>query len=88
MFVKDPLLFKAFGSEPRLQILGVIERGIKNPGKIGRELTMPRSTVEKHLRILLKAGIVRKVPVLNELDRISVSYELEPLAYKLRKVLE
>lgn len=88
MFVNDPSVFKAFGSEPRLQILGVIEGGIKNPGKIGRELAMPRSTVEKHLRILLKSGIVRKVPVLNELDRISVSYELEPLAFKLRGVLE
>lgn len=88
MFVKDVEVFKAMGSEPRQQILGVIEKGIKNPGQIGVELTMPRSSVEKHLRILLDAGLVSKVPVLNELDRISVSYEINPLAFKLREVVE
>lgn len=84
MFVENVEVFKAMGSEPRVQILGVIEKGEKNPGKIARELGIPRSTVEKHIRVLLNAGLVVKVPVLNELDRISVSYELTDLAFRLR----
>jgi len=85
MFVSNTRIFEAMGSVPRQQILGAIEHGVKNPGKISRELGMPRSTVEKHIRILSEAGLVSKVPVLNEKDRISVSYEINPLAYQLRE---
>ena len=84
MFTGNIDAFKAMGSEPRQLILGVMEHGTKNPGRISRELGMPRSTVEKHIRILLHAKLVRKIPTLNEKDRISVSYEINPLAYQLR----
>ncbi len=85
MFVDDFKVFRAMGSEPRQKILGAIEKGVKNPAKICRELGMPRSTIEKHIRVLLDAGLVKKVPVLNELNRISVSNEIEELAYRLRE---
>ena len=87
MFTEDIDAFKAMGSEPRQQILGAIEYGTKNPGRISRELGMPRSTVEKHIRILLNAKLVNKIPILNEEDRISVSYEINPLAYQLREAV-
>jgi len=88
MFTQKIAVFKAMGSESRQLILGVMEDGITNPGRIGRELGMPRSTVEKHIRILLKANLVSKIPILNEQDRISVSYEINPVAFSLRKVVE
>ena len=87
MFTEGIDAFKAMGSEPRQLILGAIERGVKNPSAIGRLLHMPRSTVEKHIRILLAARIVRKVPVLKERDRLGVNYELNPLALRLRDAL-
>ena len=88
MFTKKIAPFKAMGSESRQLILGVMEKGATNPGKIGRELGMPRSTVEKHIRILLKARLVNKIPILNEQDRISVSYEINPVVFRLREVLD
>ncbi|MBN2335213.1 winged helix-turn-helix transcriptional regulator [Candidatus Bathyarchaeota archaeon] len=88
IFANNIEAFKAMGSESRQLILGAIERGVKNPGRIGRELGMPRSTVEKHLRILLKADLVSKVPVLNEENRISVSYEINQIAIRLREAVK
>lgn len=87
MFASSIEVFKAMGSKPRQLILEVIERGVKNPGHICRELGLPRSTVEKHIRILLDADLVRKVPILNDQDRISVSYEINSLAFKLREAV-
>ena len=87
MFTGNIEAFKAMGSEPRQLILGAMERGIRNPGRISRELGMPRSTVEKHIRILLNARLVRKIPILNEEDRISVSYEINQIAYQLREAV-
>ena len=88
MFTQNIALFKAMGSESRQLILGAMEKGITNPGRIGRELGMPRSTVEKHIRILLKSGLVNKIPILNEKDRISVSYEINPVAFRLREIVD
>ncbi|MFB0543722.1 MAG: ArsR/SmtB family transcription factor [Candidatus Bathyarchaeia archaeon] len=56
---------KALDNETRLQILDSIERSISNPGVIASRLDRPRSTVEKHLRVLRSAGLVEKIPALN-----------------------
>jgi DNA-binding transcriptional ArsR family regulator len=88
MFTKNIEAFKAMGSEPRQQILQAINEGTSNPGKISRKLTMPRSTVEKHLRILLQANLITKLPILNEKQRISVSYTINPLTYQLRDTVD
>ncbi len=88
MFTKNIEAFKALGSEPRQLILQTIHEGTRNPGKISRKLAMPRSTVEKHIRILLKAELITKQPILNEKQRISVSYTINPLAYQLQDIAD
>lgn len=88
MFTDKIDVFKAMGSGSRQKILGVMERGVVHPGRIARELGMPRSTVEKHLRVLMKAGVVEKVPVLDDEGHISVRYALNEVAHRLRDALQ
>jgi DNA-binding transcriptional ArsR family regulator len=75
-YEKTSRLLKAFVDVGRLQILECIQRGISNPGEISRELNRHRSTVEKHLRVLLKAGIVEKVPSLTKSGQLSIRYRI------------
>jgi DNA-binding transcriptional ArsR family regulator len=76
-------LLKALGDKSRLEILECIERGISNPGKIARNLDRHRATVEKHLRVLLRAGIVEKVPSLSSEGHLSVNYRIIGSAARL-----
>jgi DNA-binding transcriptional ArsR family regulator len=80
---KTERLLKALGDKSRLQIVECIQRGVSNPGKIARSLDRHRSTVEKHLRVLLRAGIVEKVPVLTSQGQLSISYRITEKAVKL-----
>jgi DNA-binding transcriptional ArsR family regulator len=80
---KTEKLLKALGNKSRLQIVECIQRGIKNPGKIARSLDRHRSTVEKHLRVLLKAGIVEKVPSLTNQGQLSINYKTTENAARL-----
>lgn len=88
MFTEKTDVFKAMGSETRQMILEVINGGVKRPSHIARKLGKPRSTVEKHLKVLLGAGIVEKIPELNERGQLSVRYEVQPVAYRLRDALK
>lgn|GEM_PF-1543672 len=80
-------VFKALGSESRLQILECIEGGVVNPGEIAEKLERPRSTVEKHLRVLLRAGLVEKVPDLSRKGNLRVIYRVNEVTHRLRKTL-
>ena len=80
---KTERLLKALGDRSRLQIVECIQEGTSNPGKIARSLDRHRSTVEKHLRVLLKAGIVEKVPLLTAQGHLSISYKITANAAKL-----
>lgn len=75
-YEKTERLLKAFADAGRLQILECIEKGVSNPGEISRELNRHRSTVEKHLRVLLKANIVEKVPSLTKGGQLSIRYRI------------
>jgi len=59
-------LLKALADKTRLKILECIQTGVSNPGDMAGKLKRHRSTVEKHLRVLLKAGIIEKVPSLTK----------------------
>jgi DNA-binding transcriptional ArsR family regulator len=76
-------LLKALGDRSRLQILECIQGGTSNPGKMARSLNRHRSTVEKHLRVLLSAGIVEKVPLLTKEGHLSIGYKITERAAKL-----
>jgi DNA-binding transcriptional ArsR family regulator len=80
---KTESLLKALGDKSRFQILECIQGGINNPGKIARNLDRHRATVEKHLRVLLRARIVEKVPSLTTQGRLSVNYKITGSAERL-----
>lgn len=75
-YEKTEMFLKALADKSRLQILDYIRNGIVNPGDISKKLGRHRSTVEKHLRVLLKAGIVKKVPSLARTGQLSVRYRV------------
>jgi DNA-binding transcriptional ArsR family regulator len=81
-------LLKALGNESRLQILECLRQGVGNPGKISKSLDRHRSTVEKHLHILLKAGIVEKIPSLTSEGHLSINYKITIHAVKLLEALK
>jgi DNA-binding transcriptional ArsR family regulator len=80
---KTERLLKALGNKSRLQIVECIQKGTANPGKIARSLDRHRATVEKHLRVLLRAGIVEKVPSLTNQGQLSINYKITENASKL-----
>jgi DNA-binding transcriptional ArsR family regulator len=80
---KTERLLKALGDKSRLQIVECIQEGTNNPGKIARRLDRHRSTVEKHLRVLLTAGIVEKIPILTSQGQLSISYKITGNAARL-----
>lgn len=82
-FDKNEKLLKALADKSRLQILGCIQKGIANPGDIARKLNKHRSTVEKHLRVLLKASVVEKVPSLTKGGQLSIRYKIRDSAVEL-----
>jgi len=91
-YEKTERLLKALADKSRLQILDCIQQGVSNPGEISKKLDRHRSTVEKHLRVLLKAGIVEKVPSLTEGGQLAVRYKIrdnaEEVLVRIQEVCE
>ncbi|MCJ7422798.1 helix-turn-helix domain-containing protein [Candidatus Bathyarchaeota archaeon] len=81
-------LLKALADKSRLQILDCIQNGVSNPGEIAKELDRHRSTIEKHLRVLLKANIVEKVPSLTKSGHLSVYYRIRDNANRLLTTIQ
>jgi len=83
VYEKTERILRALASKSRLRILECIQRGVSNPGQIARELKRHRSTIEKHLRVLLSAGIVKKVPSLSKGGQLTVRYTIRENTKKL-----
>jgi DNA-binding transcriptional ArsR family regulator len=86
-YEKTERFLKALADRSRLQILECIPNEIANPGEIAKKLDRHRSTVEKHLRVLLKAGIVEKVPSLTKAGQLSIRYKVCDNAAELLKTI-
>jgi DNA-binding transcriptional ArsR family regulator len=84
---KTERLLKALADKSRLQILECIQNQVANPGEIAKKLDRHRSTVEKHLRVLLKAGIVEKVPSLPKAGQLSIRYKVNDNGAELLKTI-
>jgi len=82
-WVKTEKLLKALANESRLQILECIQKKVSNPGEIAKKLKRHRSTIEKHLRVLLAASIVEKVPSLTKGGQLSIRYKIRDNANEL-----
>jgi len=81
-------LLKAVGDRSRLQILECIQKKIDNPEQMARNLHRHRSTIEKHLHVLLQAGIVEKTPSLTDRGHLSIRYKVTENASVLLASLE
>jgi len=82
-YEKTEKLLKALADKSRLQILECIRKGFSNPGEITKKLKRHRSTIEKHLRVLLAANIVEKVPSLTKGGQLSIRYKIREKANEL-----
>jgi len=82
-YEKTEKLLKAFADKSRLQILECIQKEIANPGEIAKKLGRHRSTVEKHLRVLLAAKVVEKVPSLSKKGQLAIRYKITDNANEL-----
>jgi DNA-binding transcriptional ArsR family regulator len=78
-FEKMERALKALADKSRLEILECIQNGVSNPGEMAKKLNRHRSTIEKHLRVLLKAGIVEKVPSLTRVVSLLSAMRYEPM---------
>lgn len=81
-------VLKALADRSRLQIVECIREGISNPGEIARALKRHRSTVEKHMRVLLAAGLVEKVPALTKSGQLTIRYEVKEEVFALLENVE
>lgn len=86
-YEKTEKILNAMASKSRLQILECIQKGDSNPGEIAKALSRHRSTVEKHLRVLLKAKIIEKVPSLSKGGHLEIRYRIQENADVLLKAV-
>ena len=82
-YEKTEKVLKALACKSRLEILDCIRKGISNPGEVARKLKRHRSTIEKHLRVLLAAKIVEKVPSLSKGGQLMIRYRIHDNAKEL-----
>ncbi len=75
-YVREENFLSALASSTRLEILDMISEEHTNPGDIAERLNKHRSSIEKHLRILVTAGIIEKKPSLNERGQLSLRYRI------------
>jgi DNA-binding transcriptional ArsR family regulator len=87
-YEKESRILKALSDKTRLQILECVQNGISNPGEISRELKRHRATIEKHLRVLLAAEIVEKVPSLTRKGQLTIQYRTRKEAADLLRVIQ
>jgi DNA-binding transcriptional ArsR family regulator len=87
-YEKTERILKALADKSRLQILNCVQKGISNPGDIAKKLDRHRSTIEKHLRVLLKANVIEKVPSLTESGQLSVRYKARNRAIELLATIQ
>ena len=76
-YISEEKLFSALASSVRLKVLDSISNGFANPGEIAEKLNSDRSSIEKHLHILVIAGIIEKEPTLNQKSQLSVKYRIK-----------
>jgi len=87
-YEKTEKLLKALADKSRLQILECIQSDVSNPGEMAKKLNRHRSTIEKHLRVLLQARIVEKVPSLTKGGQLSVRYKVRDGARELLSTIQ
>jgi predicted transcriptional regulator len=62
VLVVDPITdiekLKAIASEPRVQIISLLRKRVRNINEISEDMGLPQSTIASHIAILEKAGLI------------------------------
>lgn len=87
-YEKTEKILGALASKTRLQILECIQENVSNPGDMARELKRHRATIEKHLKVLLEAKIVEKVPSLGKSGQLTIRYKITESAGELLALIK
>jgi DNA-binding transcriptional ArsR family regulator len=79
---------KALASEIRIQILDLIQNGINSAVEIADKINRHRSSIDRHLKILAEANIIKKVATKTEQEKIVIVYALKKNANVLLATLK
>ena len=81
-------IVKALASEIRLEIIDLIQKGIASAGEIAEKVDRHRSSIDRHLKILADANIIKKVATKTEQERKIIVYALQKNANVLLATLK
>ncbi|HUT80558.1 MAG TPA: ArsR family transcriptional regulator [Candidatus Bathyarchaeia archaeon] len=70
-------LMKAFASATRLEIIDYVQRGIVNTNEIAQKMSLHRSTIESHLKILIEANVLKKIQIKTTKGILTNTYVLQ-----------
>ncbi|MBN1330114.1 MAG: winged helix-turn-helix transcriptional regulator [Candidatus Heimdallarchaeota archaeon] len=77
----------AIANERRLQILEKIQLGVSNPGELSRSLNLGRSTIEKHLRVMVAGKVLEKDAGLSSEGQLRIYYKITERAKSILEQL-
>lgn len=80
-------IFEALSSAVRLQIIEETRKGEVRPHELEERLQITRSGLERHLKILLEVGFIRKIVYLEE-GKPRLKYVLSPTVEEFLQSLE
>jgi len=78
----------ALANERRLQILEKIELGVSNPGELSRSMNLGRSTIEKHLRVMVSGNVLEKEAGLSSEGQLRIYYKITERTKTILEQLE
>jgi len=83
---------KALSHPLRLQIIEFLKNGEKNVGNIIKALSIPQSSLSRHLTILREAGVLKSrqqgTVIYYNIEDHDIFHVLRPIAEMLRKKLK
>ncbi|MFQ5892032.1 MAG: ArsR/SmtB family transcription factor [Candidatus Methanofastidiosia archaeon] len=80
-------IFNALSNEYRIRILDFLKRGDARPHEIEKELGLTRSGLERHLKVLLEEGFIKKKAFLVR-GKVRLNYCLEKNVDRFLEALE
>ncbi len=78
-------LIKALSSETRLKVMDSLSRGMEHPDEIAEELGITRQSVDKHLLLLYRLGIVGRSAIFPPDGRPRIVYHMSSAGKELLK---
>jgi DNA-binding HxlR family transcriptional regulator len=80
-------IFEALSSRVRLHIIEEMRKGEARPHELEKKLEITRSGLERHLKILLNVGFIKKIVYLEE-GKPRLKYQLSPTVEEFLQSLD